>query len=328
MRPGCLTFVLATTLGCASDPTPSTPDDPEPPVLDPVAEEPEAPQSGLGAIVTDVVEEARAADDLLLLPTGPTLLIGLDLAAFLAKPQWRTIAAQLGPREREQLRATEACGVGPDRWRRVLLGMAPPSIDVAILVEAEGLGSPQTLRCLHHEIGTFELADDAKTMDDATGGGIVLDDDTIVFATCRWMDRLRERLVDRGPPAYDGALKQATQRAGLRHAAWLGVVPSPELQALAMTTIGAELEAASGSIDTTPEGYVLRLVLTTPNPTMASLRIQGQLVVLEKLALANGLPAALLDAVHVEPQDGQILLELTATDQQVAELVTALRTGL
>lgn len=322
MRIGCLVALVLVTLGCASDPTPSASEGSEPPALEPVPKEPEP---GLGAAVADAIEDARVPDDLLLLPEGPTMLIGLDLAAFIAKPQWRMLASQLGPREREQLSATEACGVGPRQWRRVLLGLDPQSNGAAILVEAVGVGTPEILRCLRDRIGTFELAADAKTMRDDTGGGIVLDDNTIVFAGPRWMDPLRERLEDRGPPAYDGALKQATARAGFGHAAWLGMVPPAEMKGVLVTTIGAEVDELSGSIDTTAEGYVIELELTTASTMMAALRIEGQLAVLGSLAQANGIPSEILETVKVEQQDGRVRIELSATDEQVDEIVAALR---
>lgn len=292
---------------------PATPADEEPAPAEPAAEGP-----GLAAKVDDAVGRARAAKSTLLVPNGVTVMAGVDIPPFIAKPYWRTIKDQLGSRPRRQLEAAERCKVGPDKWRSFVIGVQPTSRDMAMVVEAVGVGKLETLQCLQREFGRFTLSDDGKEMSDATGGGIVLDENRIAFATPALMQPLRDRIANEGQPAADAAMEAVLAKTDLKQPLWFAAIIPPTEAAVAAAMLGGWPSDVSGELDLA-DGMALHGRLTTTDPHSAKTKLEGMWKSVVEVARARGIPEAITDSVKLSAGDGVMLFDANASDDDIAK---------
>ena len=316
-----LTVALAT--GCGHDDKPSAPPaDAESPPAEPTEDEPgaepPAKAPGLAAKVDDAIGRAKASTSTMLIPSGVTLMIGVDIPAFIAKPYWRTIKDKLSSRPRRQLEAAERCEVGPDKWRAFVIGVEPVSQDMAMVVEAVGIGRHETLKCLQKEFGNFTLSEDGKEMSDATGGGIVLDDDRIAFATPALMQPLRDRIANEGQPAADGAMEAVLAKTDLKQPLWFSAIIPPTQAAMAAALLGGWPSDVTGELDLS-EGVALHGRLSTTDPHAAKTKLEAQWRSIAPAVRAQGIPDAVVDSVAFSAGDGVLRFDAAIADADVAD---------
>ncbi len=276
---------------------------------------------GLAGAVEKAVDDAKASQTTLLIPDVATVVAGADITAFVGHPLFESLETRLGSRPREQLQAATRCGVGPDKWRTFVIGIDPAGHDMAMVATAVGLGKKATLECLAKEIGTFTLSEDSKTMSDHTGGGIVLDDDAVAFATPAWMSPLRERIDGKGKAAADGPLKAVMDRTDSTKPLWFaGLVPVRQRE-MASGTLGSEPSDLAGHLDLAGQ-VALQLTVAVPDPKAAQQKLHMQWNLFKGMATGNGVPQAVADSVKFGQVDGAVSLELSASNADIENVLT------
>ncbi len=309
-------WLVAAAVGCGHDDKSTAPRA----TAEPAPAEPSSPPAnapGLAATVDQAIASAKASTSLMLIPSGVSWMLGVDIAAFIAKPYWRTIKDHLSLRPRRQLEAAERCDVGPDKWRAFVIGVEPVTRDMAMVVEAVGIGKRETLKCLQTEFGNFTLSEDGKEMSDATGGGIVLDEDRIAFATPALMQPLRDRIVNEGQPAADGAMEAVLAKTDLKKPLWFSAIIPPTQAAVAAAWIGGWPSDVHGEMDLS-DGVALHGRLSTTDPHAAKTKLEEQWRSVAPLLRAQGIPDAVVDAVTLSAADGVLHIDAEISDAEIA----------
>ncbi len=282
--------------------------------------------AGLAGVIGETLSGAKASTATRLIPEGATVLVGLDIAPFVQSPLFESLKTRLGRRQREQLEAATRCGVGPDRWRTFVIGFDPTTRDMAMVTEATGLGTKATLQCLADQIGTFTLSEDGKTMSDHTGGGIVVNDDAIAFATPTWMGPLQDRIDGKGTPASEGPLAPVLARADRSAPLWFaGLIPVRQ-RAMAMGMLGSEPSDVAGSLRGS-DVVELRLSVAVPDPETATAQLKPQWNVLQGLVISNGVPKSVVDSVKFGQADGAMTVQVSASNSDIELLLTKFLPG-
>lgn len=261
-----------------------------------------APGRGLAATFQDALSGKRKVTSLKLIPKGAVVLAGANVEELVSLPIWDKIEAGFGSRQREQMKAATKCGVGPDKWRRFVIGVAGGGNDMAMVVEAQGLGTRAVLDCLVAEIGTFELSEDGKRLSDFTGGGVVLGDDAIAFANPGWLPLVEKRIEGEGEAAVDD-IGPSLARAEQTKTLWFAGKAFDELKD-ASTMLGADIQDYSGWVDLR-DGMSLKVSFAVPDPakTRSELDAKWQGV---KGMTGDMLPSAVVDSVKLT-DDGKLV---------------------
>ena len=276
-------------------------------------------RKGLTGAIGDVVGGIEPSKHTLLIPEGATFVAGVDIAAFAADPLLPVLQAQLGSRQQEQLRASMACGVGFPEGKTFVIGVDVTSRNMAMVVEAKGLGTRKVLECMAREIGNFTLSDDAKTLSDHTGGGIVLNDDAVAFASPAWMEPLRERIAGKGKAAVQGSLRGPLARTKPSQALWFAGEVPVSMQAMASGMLGAKpsVMAAHAKLG---QRVAIEFVVEVPDPSATQRSLQEKWNAMRSFAVASGLPRTISDTVAIDNDDEVVRLQLEATASDIEEL--------
>lgn len=259
-----------------------------------------------------------------LIPEGATLLAGADVAALVQHPLWTSARDGLGSRQRTQLQAATDCGVGPDKWRSFVIGVETSSRNMAMVVEAVGIGRRSVLECLVEKIGTFTLAPDAKSMSDETGGGIVLSDDAIAFATPAWMNPLRARIAGNGRAAVTGILATPLGRTDLGAHLWFASTVPDEVQSYAMLTVGSTVPDVAGAATLSPD-LALRVSIEVPDPASARTALQSQWDGFRSFATNGGVPDDVARSVKFVADDKRVVMTLSADQAELGQMLSKFR---
>lgn len=271
-------------------------------------------------------------EGLALIPDAAIVVGGADVAALVKLPIWETLRPSLPPRENGFLKAGEKCGVGPGTWRSFVIGTEPLSRQMAMVATATGLGKPETLRCLAADIG-FVLSEDAKRMSDHTGGGIVIDDDSIAFATTDWMNSLQARIDGQGKGAAEGPLKACLARADQSKTLWFAGVLPEDAKAMAKMALDANIDDAAGWADLAA-GMKIELSLAVHDGKAVRERLQQQWEAAKGFATSSGLPRGIADSIEVTDKDDVVRVQASATELEVRTVTETvmqsmgIRTGL
>ncbi len=277
--------------------------------------------SGLTGAVHNALGSAKASRATRLFSEDATVVVSVDVAAFVQQPLFESLRNRLGPRPRAQLDAATLCGVGPDKWRTFVIGVDPNSANMAMVTEAEGVGTKTALQCLAKEIGTFTLADDGKRLSDRTGGGIVLDDDAIAFATPAWMTTLADRIDGKSKAPTPGALDALLARTDATKPLWFAAVVPPMGRSMARGMLGSDPIDVTGSVSLA--GKVgLQLAITVSDAKAAHMQLHSQWNAFKGLAMANGVPQAVADSVKLGQAGETVTVELSASYDDVETLLT------
>jgi hypothetical protein len=267
-----------------------------------------------------------------LIPEAATVVGGVDVAVLVKLPIWATLRPSLPPREDGLLAAGERCGVGPGTWRSFVIGTEPQSRQMAMVVSATGLGKPETLRCLALDIG-FSLSEDAKRMSDHTGGGVVIDDDSIAFATTGWMDRLAARIDGHGKGVAEGPLEACLARTDRTKTLWFAGVLPEDAGAMAKMALDATVHDVAGWADLAA-GLKIEVSLAVHDGKAVRERLQQQWEAAKSLATSSGLPRGIADSLEITDKNDLVRVQASATELEV-RIVTdtvmqamGIRTGL
>lgn len=324
--------VVLSCVSCKSDPAPaadktdgkahSGQSDADQAKAAPPSSSPAKAGPGLAGAVKDALGSAKTSRGATLIPAGATGLMGVDVAAFVKQPVYATLKSRLGNRQRTQLEAATRCGVGPDKWRTFVIGFDSKTRDMAMVVEATGLGTKATLQCLVKEIGTFTLSEDGKSMSDHTGGGIVLDDDTIAFATPPWMDPLQQRIDGKGKAAIEASLKTLVARADQSKPLWFaGLIPTA-MSTMASGTLGSTATNVSGGVTLSKEAG-LQLAVGVSDPKVAREQLQTQWNAAKGFATVSGIPQAVANSVEFGHTDAVVTASLSASYSDIEAMLNA-----
>ena len=275
---------------------------------------------GLSQTFKEAVGGAPAVNSVNLIPEGATLVVGAEFRAVVNSVLWRAIEPNLGSRAQGQLAAATQCGLSQDKWDRIVIGADPSANDMAIVVEAEGLGTRTTLDCLVKEIGSFTLSADGKRLSDHTGGGFVLSDDVIAFASTRWMDKLEARIGGKGTAAVDGALKGPLARLGPNKKLWLAAMVPSEVAVMGKSFLGAQATDVSAYADLT-KGVALHLSAEVDDAKAAQDKVQEQLEGSKSMLQIFGVPSAVVDSLKLTVDGTLLRAEVHATEDEVRAIM-------
>jgi len=274
------------------------------------------PGRGLATTFQDALAGKRSVQSLEVLPKGAVVLVGANLRELVAQPTWGRLESSLGGRQRGQLDAATECGVGKDKWRHFVIGFAPKGDDMAMVVEAEGIGTRPVLDCLAKEIGNFELSPDGKRLSDATGGGVVLSDDAIAFASPAWMPLLEQRIEGQGVSAADD-IGPNLARADQSKTLWLAGKPFGDLDA-ASDALGTEIQGYSGWIDLTA-GMKMKLSLAVPDAAKTRGELDSKWQGLKSMA-ASVAPSSVIDSVKITADGELVHIQLSASQADLDKI--------
>jgi len=316
-------IALGGACGEATTETPASPSANAPPPSDSSNSDGDAPPKtgkGLSQTFKEAVGGAAASKSVTLLPEGAKIVVGAEFGAVVKSALWSAIEPRLGSRAQGQLAAATKCGLSQDKWGRIVIGADPSTNDMAMVVEAEGLGKRTTLECLVKEIGTFTLSSDGKHLSDHTGGGIVLNDDAIAFATPRWMDGLQERIDGKGKAAIDGELKASFTRIGPNRPLWFAAVVPPDAAMMATALLGATAKDVSAYANLN-EGVALHLSADVDDPKTAKSKVQEQLDNSGSMLQIFGVPPAVVDSLKLTVDGALLRVEVRATEDEIRTLM-------
>lgn len=287
---------------------------------------PSKPGEGLAAKV-DAAMKGHAAGDikgLEMIPDAAVVVAGVDVATLVKQPAWARLRTRLPRREAGFMEAGSKCGVGTETWVSFVIGTEPTSRNMSMVATAKGLGKEKTLRCLAGALG-FDLEPDAKTMSDHTGGGLVLDDDSIAFATTDWMPRLTDLAAGTGAKATDGSLKEVLARTDQKKTLWFaGNVPL-QAQMMARMALETSVHDVAGWADFA-EGLKVRLSLRVDDAKKARERLQAQWRSAKYLVTSSGVPQGVADSVEFSDADALVTAELSATEDEVRTIIDTVMT--
>ena len=276
------------------------------------------PGRGLAATFQDALAGKRSIKSLGLIPKGAVVLAGANVQELVSVPLWNTMQSKLGGRQRDQMDAATKCGVGSDKWRRFVIGLEPESNEMAMVVEAEGLGTRPVLDCLVEEIGSFELSEDGKRMSDVTGGGIVVSDDAVAFASPAWMPLLEKRIEGEGEAAVDD-LAAVLARADQAKTLWLAGKSYEEVEQ-ASSMLGAEIQDYTGWIDFR-DGMSLRISITVPDAQKTREELESKWEGTKGM-MNSVMPSAVVDSVELTDDGERVHLDVHASNVDLEETVS------
>ena len=282
-----------------------------------------APGRGLAATFQDAMSGKRKVKSLKLIPKGAVMLAGANVQELVSRPIWSTLETAFKGRQRDQMKAATKCGVGPDKWRRFVFGVAGNGDDMAMVVEAEGLGTRPVLDCLVQEIGNFELSEDGKRLSDYTGGGIVLGDDAIAFANPAWMPLLEKRIEGEGQAAIDD-IGPGLARADQTKTLWFAGKTHDELKA-ASAMLGADIQDYSAWVDLR-DGMNLKISFAVPDPAKTRSELDAKWQGLKNMA-SQVLPSAVVDSVKLTDDGKLVHIEAKASESDLRELASEVGKG-
>jgi hypothetical protein len=222
--------------------------------------------------------------------------------------------------------AGDKCGVGSETWVSFVIGTEPTSRNMAMVATAKGLGKKESLRCLAAELG-FHLEPDAKTMSDHTGGGIVLDDDSIAFATTDWMPRLTDLVAGKGAKVADGSLAEVLARTDQTKTLWFaGSVPA-EARMMARVALESSVYDVAGWADF-GAGLEVKLSLRVDDAKVVRERLETQWRTAKGLATSSGVPQGVADSLKFSAKDAVVTAELAATEDEVRTIIDTVMTAM
>ena len=317
---GLLAGLLALA-GCSQDqaatadatPPSSAPADPGPP--DPPGTADPEPGRGLAETLALAMRGGGEVRGLDLILAGAVVVGGVDVATLVKLPIWGSLQTSLPSRERGFLEAGSTCGVPPQTWKSFVIGTDPVTRDMAMVATATGLGKAQTLQCLSASLG-FALQPDAKRMSDHTGGGIVLDDDSIAFATNGWMPLLEERVAGQGSKLADGKLAAVLARVDQSKALWFAGALPEDAQSTARMVLQANVHDVAGWADLAA-GVKVHLSLAVDDGKGVRERLHEQWMSAKSMATSSGVPQGVADSVVFADKDDVVTIELAATEAEV-----------
>lgn len=280
--------------------------------------DPGAPGRGLAATFQDALSGKRKVKSLKLIPKGAVVLAGANVQELVSRPIWDKLQASLGGRQRDQMEAATKCGVGPDKWRRFVIGASGNGNDMAMVVEAEGLGTRPVLDCLVAAIGNFELSEDGKRLSDSTGGGIVLGDDAIAFANPGWMPLVEKRIEGGGEAAID-ELASVMARTDQTKTLWFAGVDFEELDEVSVA-LDSEVEDFAGWVDLSA-GMSLWLSLSVPDAAKVRTDTETKWKGIAGM-LREMVPAPVVDSVKFSDEGKLFRVEVQASESDLSKLAS------
>lgn len=282
------------------------------------------PSGGLSGAVKKAVADAASIKGLELIPDRAILLAGVDVAALVTLPVWPRLRDSLGTRQKDQMKAAAGCGVDVDKWRTFVIGTEPVTRGMAMVVTVEGIGKKETLRCLSGVLG-FTLTADGKRMSDHTGGGVVLDDDSIAFASTAWMDLLDARIEGKGTAAAAGPLRAALSRTDRSKTLWVaGTLPEVQGELVA-AALGTKIHDVAGWADLR-DGLDVQISIAVPDGKETLQQLQLKWLGAKMLAESRAVPKGVADSVELTEKDDVVTVALSATPEETRTLTDSVRT--
>ena len=280
-------------------------------------------KGGRAETVKQAVADAEPIEGLELIPSESLLVAGVDVAALVKLPIWAELRDSLGTRQREQMRAATDCGAGPDKWRTFVIGTDPTTRGMAMVVTVEGIGKKETLKCLEGALG-FELSPDGKTMSDHTGGGIVVDDDAIAFASTGWMRLLEARIEGKGSSVAEGSLSSAIKRSDPGKTLWVAGTLPPAQRTMAAAFLGKEPQDVAGWADLAA-GLKVQLSVTVDDAKGVLSSLQLQWLAFRGGLESRGVPKGIVDSVTFSEKGGAVYVDVSATADETRTLTDNVR---
>jgi hypothetical protein len=280
---------------------------------------------------------ARAGDPRELVPDDAIGLVGLDLAVLRGTEVFKDVEAALrsDPAIHDAFAAAERCGMGPDAWRGLTVGVSATG-DMALVVQATGLGKAATLDCLSTEIAaqtgtapwTRRGATCATTLDfeGGTEQAWTLDDDSLVIATTGWSSAVEARRAGRGASAKRGKLAWAWSRVDATRPLWFAVEVPPVVTA-SLGGVSTGLRDVGGTTDLTV-GVDMAVTAgfdRAAEAKAAETELKSQLAKASVLAPMFGIPTGVLSGVRISARGAQLDLTAKISEADLSTLRALLR---
>lgn len=269
------------------------------------------------------------AESAKLIPEAATVVGGVDVAALVKSTVYTENKELIEKGDgKEMLDAATACNLPLDKWKSITFGMDPTKQQVAVVVNADGIGKEENLTCIHGKIKekdgkepwTVEEKDGKKVLAMENGGvGYIVNEGTLVVATKDWAAPVKELIDGKGKSVFDGALKDVIGRADTGKTMWAaGSIPGEMLKG----TPGEGAKDAAGSIDLS-SGVALAASVgfgSADDATKKKDELQKQFDQFKGMASGIGVPQSVVDSVKIEASGSAVTVSVTASEDDVKKL--------
>lgn len=276
------------------------------------------------ALVPAFTDAAKNADKLI--PAAATLVGSIDVAGLTKTGLYETNKGMLQDAMSEVLVAADACSVGLAKLERITFGVDPESNSAALVVDAVGIGKPDTLACLNKKITekegrepwTVEDRDGKKVLVMRDGVGHMVSDNRLAIASGQWVGAMKELVDGKAKSAFDGELKEVIARADTTKVIWAaGKMPAAAVKgtpADGAKDLTASLDLSSGLAFAGSIGFG-----SADEAKLRAADLQKQFDGLKGMATGMGVPQGVVDSVKISNDEKSLVLAVTMT---AADLTT------
>lgn len=278
--------------------------------------------------------DGGAGDAVKLVPDGATVIGGVDLAAATKSKAYEAFKKQIEEGEgKETMDAAKACNLGPDKWKSITFGAAPPEEKMVIVFKVDGIGKKENLDCAHEKIKEAEGGKDSWTSEEKDGKlvltftkkggkGYVTDDNTLVMTSKDWDGAVSELIGGKGKTAVDGSLKEIYGRAEKGKNVWVaGKIPADMLKG----------SPGEGATDATmwmdlSKGLELAAAVSFGSAEDATGKAEQLNKMFDEnkgMATTFGVPQTVVDSVKIEAKDKAVSVQATISEEDVTKLSDA-----
>lgn len=222
----------------------------------------------------------------------------------------------------------EECGYGLANIDKMIL--AGGTDDALIVLVADGLGTEDTVKCIH-DAYKVETGDDPwrtelkkgekrRALTHVDTDAYLVNDDILVFADRRYSEGVLEILHGEGQRATDSSLKPVLERVDQDHGIWFSLAMDADLRNDLADIPGAgNASAIAGSVDLGDDltGHVTLVMGSAPEATKAADELKGAV---DEIGPALGLPS---DGLELSAKEENLVLDFKIPATVVETLLAA-----
>lgn len=301
------------------------------------------PTAALALLIVGAASPAEAgqcvapSDPLELIPSTAVAVGSVDVTAVTRSQLYRDHRADIENNAdvAPVIGALKRCGIPWSSFDRFTAGLGPKD-ELAVVVEAPGVGRKSTLECVARELPASSKGATVKVRGRGCGAkievdgevvGFKVDSSTIVMVEDGWAPVVRDRLHGQGLPITGAGLGAGISRADRGRPLWFAGLLDANAKRSFSNSSAAKLDRFVGSIDLA-RGFQLSLLGEADSANAArALRdeLGGYLAMGRTMLSTLQLPPDFLDSVTIDSRGHTVTLDAALTLGDLERLEAAAR---
>ena len=278
-------------------------------------------------------------DPIKLVPDQATLIAGVNVKGLTDSKLYAEGQEQLRNGEAgKALEAARECELGPDKFKGVYLGADPGTENLAMVVNAEGIGKEKQLTCIHDKLKAADGASpwtveerDGKKVLSMQGGamlGYVVSDDILAITSPGWDDAVKALIGGKGKPAVDNSLKDLYSRAPKDKHVWFAGNLPPQAKAGLAGTPGEKVQDVVGSLDFS-NGLAINVAAGVEGGAEQAKKLQQELQSqfdqFKGMGVVMGVPQGVVDSVKIGSESDSVTVQASISEAEMDAIGQSLK---